>query len=209
MLITSRAFVEISVIIILLLTAGLTSVIFMKYQKNHGLHLLYWGLGLLVFVISVFLELLMAAGIFSRFLIDLYLFLVAILVDFLAMGSFALFGNKKYLNYYYLYTGLASIFLLITLIIYPVGKIIIHHIVFGPLPLMVVVSSSFVSFPAAFFIILIAALSYKKSRNIKLLSIIAGVIVVSIAGTLYIAAIPVFLYYAEFIGILLLWIGFK
>ncbi len=74
---------------------------------------------------------------------------------------------------------------------------------------MVVVSSSFVSFPAAFFIILIAALSYKKSRNIKLLSIIAGVIVVSIAGTLYIAAIPVFLYYAEFIGILLLWIGFK
>ncbi|KQB35609.1 hypothetical protein, partial [Acidiplasma aeolicum] len=158
---------------------------------------------------SVFLELLMAAGIFSRFLIDLYLFLVAILVDFLAMGSFALFGNKKYLNYYYLYTGLASIFLLITLIIYPVGKIIIHHIVFGPLPLMVVVSSSFVSFPAAFFIILIAALSYKKSRNIKLLSIIAGVIVVSIAGTLYIAAIPVFLYYAEFIGILLLWIGFK
>ncbi|KQB35412.1 hypothetical protein [Acidiplasma cupricumulans] len=209
MLITSRAFVEISVIIILLLTAGLTAVIFMKYQKNHGLHLLYWGLGLLVFVISVFLELLMAAGIFSRFLIDLYLFLVAILVDFLAMGSFALFGNKKYLNYYYLYTGLASIFLLITLIIYPVGKIIIHHIVFGPLPLMVVVSSSFVSFPAAFFIILIAALSYKKSRNIKLLSIIAGVIVVSIAGTLYIAAIPVFLYYAEFIGILLLWIGFK
>ncbi|WP_287960324.1 hypothetical protein [Acidiplasma sp.] len=209
MLITSRAFVEISVIIILLLTAGLPAVIFMKYQKNHGLHLLYWGLGLLVFVISVFLELLMAAGIFSRFLIDLYLFLVAILVDFLAMGSFALFGNKKYLNYYYLYTGLASIFLLITLIIYPVGKIIIHHIVFGPLPLMVVVSSSFVSFPAAFFIILIAALSYKKSRNIKLLSIIAGVIVVSIAGTLYIAAIPVFLYYAEFIGILLLWIGFK
>ena len=209
MLITSRAFVEISVIIILLLTAGLTAVIFMKYQKNHGLHLLYWGLGLLVFVISVFLELLMAAGIFSRFLIDLYLFLVAILVDFLAMGSFALFGNKKYLNYYYLYTGLASIFLLITLILYPVGRIIIHHIVFGPLPLMVVVSSSFVSFPAAFFIILIAALSYKKSRNIKLLSIIAGVIVVSIAGTLYIAAIPVFLYYAEFIGILLLWIGFK
>ena len=209
MLITSRAFVEISVIIILLLTAGLTSVIFMKYQKNHGLHLLYWGLGLLVFVISVFLELLMAAGIFSRFLIDLYLFLVAILVDFLAMGSFALFGNKKYLNYYYLYTGLASIFLLITLILYPVGRIIIHHIVFGPLPLMVVISSSFVSFPAAFFIILIAALSYKKSRNIKLLSIIAGVIVVSIAGTLYIAAIPVFLYYAEFIGILLLWIGFK
>ncbi len=95
MLITSRAFVEISVIIILLLTAGLTAVIFMKYQKNHGLHLLYWGLGLLVFVISVFLELLMAAGIFSRFLIDLYLFLVAILVDFLAMGSFALFGNKN------------------------------------------------------------------------------------------------------------------
>ena len=41
-----------------------------------------------------------------------------------------------------------------------------------------------------------------------MLSIIAGVVVVSIAGGLYIAAVPVFLYYSEFVGIILLWFGF-
>jgi ABC-type siderophore export system fused ATPase/permease subunit len=96
----------------------------------------------------------------------------------------------------------------VTLVLYPVGNIIKEHIVFGVLPLGVTISSSFVTFPAAAFIILIAAISYKKFKSKKLLSIIAGVIIVAIAGTLYIAAIPVFLYYAEFIGILLLWIGF-
>ncbi len=42
----------------------------------------------------------------------------------------------------------------------------------------------------------------------KMLSIIAGVIIVSIAGSLYIVHFPAFLYYSEFIGISLLWFGF-
>ncbi len=64
------------------------------------------------------------------------------------------------------------------------------------------------TFPAAILLILIAAISYKKKRNYKMLSIIIGVIIVAMAGTLYIVEIPVFLYYSEFIGILLLWYGF-
>lgn len=41
-----------------------------------------------------------------------------------------------------------------------------------------------------------------------MLSIIAGVVIVSIAGSLFIAQFPAFLYYSEFIGILLLCLGF-
>ena len=149
----------------------------------------------------------MANNIYNRFIIDLYLFLVAVLVQFLALGSFALFGNKKFLNYY-IYSILATIFLIATLVLYPVGDIIRSHIVFGVLPLGITLSSSAVTFPAAVFIIIIAAISYRKFHSNKLLSIIAGVLVVSVAGTLFIVKIPVFLYYTEFIGILLLWLGF-
>ncbi len=209
MFVTSEAFVLISVIIIFVLTIGLTVVMLKKYLKTQYLSLFYWSLGIIVFTFAVLLEIIMAANIFSRFLIDFYLFLVAILVNFLALGSFALFGNRKFLFYYNIYSIISIIFFIITLIIYPVGHIIIHHIVFGPLPLMIVISSSAITFPAAVLIIIIAAISYRKSKNAKLLSIIAGVLVVSTAGTLYIAAIPVFLYYAEFIGIVLLWVGFK
>jgi len=206
--VTSNIFVTISTIIIFLLSAGLTFLILRKYLKTRKLNLFYWSSGLVVFTLAVLLEILMANKIYSRLIIDIYLFLVAILVQFLALGSFALYNNKRFLSYYYIYSILATIFIIATLVFEPVGDIIKMHIVYGVLPLGVTISSSFVTFPAAFFIILIAAISYKKFKNKKLLSIIAGVIIVAIAGTLYIAAIPVFLYYAEFIGILLLWIGF-
>lgn len=206
--VTSNTFVTISTIIIFLLSAGLTFFILRKYLKTRKLNLFYWSSGLIIFTLAVLLEILMANGIYSRLIIDIYLFLVAILVQFLALGSFALYNNKRFLSYYYIYSILATIFIIATLVLEPIGDIIKMHIVYGVLPLGVTISSSFVTFPAALFIILIAAISYKKFKNKKLLSIIAGVIIVAIAGTLYIAAIPVFLYYAEFIGILLLWIGF-
>ncbi len=206
--VTSETFVTLSTIIIFLLSAGLTFFILRKYLKTKKLNLLYWSVGLVVFTVAVLLEILMANKIYSELIIDLYLFLVAVLVQFLVLGSFALYNNKKFLSYYYIYSVLATVFLIVTLVLYPVGNIIKEHIVFGVLPLGVTISSSFVTFPAAAFIILIAAISYKKFKSKKLLSIIAGVIIVAIAGTLYIAAIPVFLYYAEFIGILLLWLGF-
>ncbi|MEM0140057.1 MAG: hypothetical protein QXZ44_05550 [Ferroplasma sp.] len=204
----SRSFVTFSTIVIFLLSAVLTFFIIRKYVSKKKLNLFYWSMGLVVFSIAVILEILMANNIYSRALIDIYLFLVAILVQFLAIGSFALFGNKKYLNYYYIYSIIATILLIAMLIIEPVGNIIKTHIVYGALPLGIVLTSSAVTFPAAVFIIIIAGLSYKKIHSMKLLSIIAGVLVVSMAGTLYIVQIPVFLYYAEFIGILLLWIGF-
>ncbi|MEM3426614.1 MAG: hypothetical protein QXI42_12560 [Thermoproteota archaeon] len=64
------------------------------------------------------------------------------------------------------------------------------------------------TFPAAAVIIIFAALSYRQRHSLKMLSIIAGIIIVSIAGTLYIASFPEFLYYSEFICILFLWLGF-
>ncbi len=80
--------------------------------------------------------------------------------------------------------------------------------VFGPLPLSVVITSSIVTFPAAAILIIVAGISYYRGHDKKMLSIILGTIIVSIAGTLYIVQFPAFLYYAEFIGIVLLWLGF-
>jgi hypothetical protein len=89
-----------------------------------------------------------------------------------------------------------------------VGNVIENYVVYGTLPLSVVVSSSLITFPAAVVLIATAALTYRKSKNYKMLSIIAGVVTVSIAGSLYIVQFPAFLYYSEFAGILFLWLGF-
>lgn len=88
------------------------------------------------------------------------------------------------------------------------GNILSSRVVYGSLPLPVVIASSIITFPAAVILVVIAIISYRRSRNAKMVGIILGTLVVSIAGSLYIAAFPPPLYYSEFSGIILLWLGF-
>ena len=199
---------ELSTVIILLLSVGLSFIISMNLFRKRTRSLFYWSTGLWVFSISVAIEVAFAFGIFSELLIRSYLFLVAILVEFLALGSVSLLNKKRIVESYLTFNVAADIFLLFSLATTSVGDIITHGVVFGPLPILVTIASSIVTFPAAVLLVVISAVSYRRTRNNKLLSIIVGVIVVSIAGTLYIVAFPSFLYYAELAGIALLWLGF-
>ncbi len=198
----------ISTLIIFVLSTALSVVISAAYVKKRSWNLLAWSSGLWLFAASVALEAIFAYAIYSSQLIDLYLFLVAVLVEFLALGSVLLVSNRNFTRAYAAYSIITDAFLVYSLASAQVGNIITSGVVFGPLPLLVIVASSLVTFPAAALLIIISALSYRERHNAGMISIIAGVVIVSIAGTLYIASFPSFLYYAEFIGILLLWIAF-
>jgi hypothetical protein len=199
---------EISTVIILILSIGLSMIISLNLMRKRTVSLFYWSAGLWVFSISVAIEVAFAFGIFSGILINSYLFLVAIIVEFLALGSVSLLNKKRITDSYLIFNIAADIFLLFSLATNNVGDIITHGVVFGPLPILVTIASSIVPFPAAVLLVVISAVSYRKTRNKKLLSIIDGVIIVSFAGTLYTVAFPAFLYYSELAGIALLWLGF-
>jgi len=109
---------------------------------------------------------------------------------------------------YYAYSAFSTLALLVSLIYTEIGNILTEGVVYGPLPTLVIITSSLVTFPASAILIIVAAFSYYKGHDRRMLSIILGTIIVSVAGTLYIAQFPAFLYYAEFIGIVLLWLGF-
>ncbi len=175
-----------------------------KRQKSS----LLWSSGMWAFTLGTALEAIFAFGVYSDVLAGIYLFIVALTVELLALGSVQLAGSKRAKLAYYGYCAITTLLLVAVLISTNVGNIITTYIVFGALPLSVVLASSLIAFPAAIIIALVAAFSYKRTRSKKMLSIIAGVIVVSVAGTLYIASFPEFLYLSEFIGILLLWAGF-
>ncbi|MCL5122846.1 MAG: hypothetical protein M1279_02665 [Candidatus Marsarchaeota archaeon] len=204
----SQAFVEFSTLLILVLTLGLAIIMSYRYVRKHSKPLLYWSTGMWFFAIGVFLEVIFAFGIYSEFLIALYLFVVVMVVESLAIGSIQLIKSVKLKSSYYFYSIITTVLLAYSLYASNIGNVITNHIVFGALPIFIVITSSIVTFPAAAILIAIAAISYLHRHSAKMLSIIAGVVVVSVAGTLYIAAIPAFLYYSEFIGILLLWLGF-
>ena len=89
-----------------------------------------------------------------------------------------------------------------------IPNLVTDYTVLGLPPLLIIYSSSIITFPAAAVLAIIAIKSYLKTKDIRNLSIVAGVIVVSVAGTLYIVQFPSLLYLAEFIGIAMLWIGF-
>lgn len=204
----TQVITQLSTAVILVLSVVLSIFLTSSYANKKSLNYLSWSIGLWLFTVGVLEEFLFATGFYSSFLIKAYLAIVALLVQFLALGSLQLAGFRKILNFYYIFSLASTVFILYSLYVSSIGNIITSFVVFGPLPLLVIISSSLITFPAAVILIAVAAISYRKTRSNKMLSIIAGVIIVSIAGTLYIAKFPAFLYFAEFIGILLLWAGF-
>lgn len=204
----SEPFVEVSVLIILILTLGLTLIMSKRYFKVKSKSLLFWSSGMWAFTIGVLLELVFAFNYYNSGLIKFYLFIVTVIVEFLAMGSVQLLKNKKYTNIYSGFMIITTLLAAVVISISKISNIILSYIVYGILPLSVVLVSSLITFPAAIILAVIAIKSLIKKRSSKMMSILLGVIVVSVAGSLYIVEIPVFLYYSEFIGILLLWYGF-
>lgn len=202
------------VVFVFLASTALSVQLTRKYLKTKGRPLLYWSIGLWLFAFGTFLEILFAVGIYSLFLISLYLFVVGILVLSLSLGSMELAHTRKLKIAYWAFAIIATILLLVSLIVAPVqnttqSPIIQNYVVFGILPLLVVETSSLVTFPASIVLIAMALKSYFNTKNARLLSIVAGVIIVAIAGTLYIVQFPEFLYIAELVGIILLWVGFN
>ena len=186
----------------------LSIIIVFDFVRSRRNNLLFWSVGMWLFTLSVLLEILFAGGVFSELLIDLYLFMAAVLVQFLALGSVFLLKSVRDHNLYTLYCAITDAFMIYALASTHVGNIIQQGVVSGLLPLTVTEASILITFPGAILLVLIALLSYRRRRDPKLLSIVAGTIVVSVAGTLYIAAFPSLLYLAELAGIILLWLGF-
>ncbi len=189
-------------------SAILSIILTLNYLKSRQLSAVFWSAGMWLFAVSVFLEILFAYGFFSEALIELYLFLTALLVQLLSFGSFVLWRGHRARVYYGIYSVVTEVALIASLLMTTTGNIIKTGVVSGTLPLPVTVASVLITFPAAIILVLVAAITFRKTKKYKMLSIIIGTIVVAIAGTLYIASFPSFLYIAELIGILLLWLGF-
>jgi uncharacterized membrane protein YwzB len=194
--------------IVFILSLVLTLVMTSSYLKGRKTGVLFWSLGMWSFTFGVLLEILFALGISPEPLIALYLFIVAILVEFLALGSMQLVQSKRIKQLYYAFCIITTAFVGYSLVATRVTNFIVNYIAYGNPPLLVIYSSSIVTFPAAAILIMVALKSYLKTKSYRMLSIIVGVVIVSIAGTLYIVQFPSLLYAAEFIGILLLWVGF-
>lgn len=221
---SSQLIVVLSTIIIFVLSFLLAMSLTMKYLKATGKSLLYWSMGMWAFAVGAFIEIIFAFNITGNNLLNsFYLLVVALLVEFLAMGSMQLIKSSKLKLTYNVYVVLTTLVLIYALAVsktvytnpscsptwYSGCGLVVNYVASGVPSWLVVYASSAITFVASAVLVIVAALSYMKKRNPRLLAIIVGVALVVVAGTLYIASFPVFLYYSEFAGILLLWYAFS
>jgi O-antigen/teichoic acid export membrane protein len=198
-----------STFVIFLLSAILAAYLLRRYAKRKkDKNYLFWSIGVWVFAISALLETLFALNVYNVFLMEAYLFLVVLLVELLGLGSIQLTKFAAVRRTYYVFFVITLAATLYSVYTTKPRDLVANYVVALPPPLFVTITSTVGTTVAAAVILIMAAMGYRRTKNRKLLSIIAGVVVVSIAGFLYIAAFPVLLYYAEFLGILLLWLGF-
>lgn len=178
-----------------------------KYLSKNSKPHLWWGLGLWTFAVAVLLELVFALGTYSSIAMDAYLLLVVVIVELLALGSVQLIENERLRKAFYVFVAVVTALNIYSIATSNTGNLVLNYVVAGVPPNLVIITSSIATFVSAGVIVVIGGLTYIKTFHRKLLYIIIGVIVVSVAGTLYIASFPELLYLSEFIGIVLLWMG--
>ena len=200
--------VEVSTIVFLLLSSILSLYLTRNYLARRQKNYLYWSIGMWFFALSDLFEVLFAFGAYSAAMARAYLFLVAFLVIPLAVGSLYLVKSKyarvAYAAYSVITVGLLAYYTATS----SVGQIVTDSVVNGNLPMNVILWSTFITVPALIIIVVVAVLSYLRTKRKKVLWIIAGMVVFALGGTLYIASFPASTYYTEFLGLVMLWLGF-
>jgi len=181
---------------------------FLKFFEKRSAAQLAWGVGLGFGAAAMMVELVAFLGIVSSLLLQFYVFFSAAIVGVLSLGSAHAFRRPRFARAYAAYTiaacGVVALFSFLT----PMpDSMVSQGIVSGNPPVFLLVLSSFVTVPATVVLLAAAVLSLRKSFRWRGLLMISGASVLGAGGAFYIASFPVMLYYAEFVGILMLFAG--
>lgn len=194
-----------------LLTAVLTVLAgrgFVRFFTTHRHSQLGWGVGLAFGAVATAIELAAYVGTVSTLMLQAYVFFSAAIVGTLSLGSVRAFRRPLYRNLYAGYiigvSAVVGVFCFLT----PVPSSMVQEgVISGNPPPFLLILSSLITVPATVVLLGFAVVSLRRAFHWKGLLMIAGASVLAAGGAFYIASFPVALYYAEFIGIVLLFIG--
>jgi hypothetical protein len=168
-----------------------------------------WGVGLLFATGAMIVESVVFLGAGSSLLLQVYVFFSAAIVGVLSLGATRILRSPKVERAYTYYISatcaLVGVFSFLTPL--PPPSMVSAGIITGDPPLLLLVLSSLVTFPATIVLLTASYLSLRRSWRWQTLLMIGGALILGAGGTLYIASFPVALYYAEFLGIILLFFG--
>ena len=164
--------------------------------------------GLALGAAATAIEFVVYLGVVTTPLLQGYVYLSAAIVGVLSLGSTRVLRSARFENAYttYVLATCAAVGALSFTTPLP-SSMVSAGVVSGNPPLLLIVLSSLVTGPATVVLLGAVVVSLRKTWRWQTMMMGIGASVLAAGGALYIASFPVALYYAEFIGIVLIFFG--
>lgn len=180
----------------------------LQYRERRVATELMWGGGLALAAAAMGVEAVVYIGIVTVPLLQAYVFFSAAIVGILSLGATKVLRSPRIAKGYTVYTLATCAVVGVMSFVTPLStSMVTQGIITGNPPLSLLILSSLVTGPATVVLLAASVVSLRRSWRIQTLLMVAGALILGAGGTLYIASFPVALYYAEFIGIFLLFLG--
>ncbi|MCI4345236.1 MAG: hypothetical protein L3K07_00555 [Thermoplasmata archaeon] len=179
-----------------------------RAAKVRSRHQLMFGSGLGLGTAAVAIEVLAYVGIVNTPMLQAYVFFSAAIVGILSLGSAASLRPGRFEDVYsaFILAGCAIVGFVSFTTPVPVS-IVRSGVISGNPPLLLLLLSSLVTVPATVVLLTASVLHLRRHFHARGLMMVAGASILGAGGAFYIASFPVALYYAEFLGILMLFLG--
>jgi hypothetical protein len=179
-----------------------------RYAQTHLRVQLMWAGGLAFATGAMALEGIVYLGYVSSLLLQAYVFFSAAIVGVLSLGATRVLRRPRVETAYLWYIAATTAIVGVASFLTPLPTSMVSNgIISGDPPLLLILLSTLVTAPATVVLITASVVSLRRDRRWQTLLMIGGAVILGAGGTLYIASFPVALYYAEFIGIILLFLG--
>lgn len=199
----STSLVLLTALLLVLSVRGLA-----HYVETRSRAQLMWGSGLSIATAAMAVESVVYLGTVSGPILQAYVFFSAAIVGVLSLGATKILRSPRLERFYTAYIVVTSAVVAVASALTPLPtSMVTGGIITGNPPLLLILLSSLVTVPATIVLLTATALSLRRSWRWQTLLMAAGAIILGAGGALYIASFPIALYYAEFIGILLLFLG--
>jgi hypothetical protein len=167
-----------------------------------------WGGGLAFAAAAMAVESVVYFGAVNSAILQTYVFLSAAIVGVLSLGATRVLRRPRIESAYTAYTLGAVAVVAAACVVTPLpSSMVSSGIITGNPPLLLILLSSLVTVPATVVLLTATFVSLRRSHRWQTLLMAAGALILGAGGALYIASFPIALYYAEFLGILLLFFG--
>ncbi len=179
-----------------------------QYRRTGSRDQIIWGSGLGLAAAAMAVEAIVYWGVPPAPYLPGYVFLSAAIVGVLSMGATRVLHRPRLELGYKAYVLASSGVVAALCVVTPLpASMVTAGVITGNPPLLLILASTFVTGPATVLLLSASYLSLRKSWHWHTVLMIAGALILGAGGVLYIATFPIALYYAEFVGVILLFLG--